>query len=181
RIPSLSSVRTRSMCCFLVSSFLTEITQQIHSLRASGVMSSHFASASASEMRTFRKSPGTACTAPSEIAFVVTDFSLPPMAVALVCMSTTGTCEFWVGTRGSGRSTGGGSRWVNARGARPNTMLHCSRTDMGPDRPLAYLITFRCYGTWLHGDERGSTDRHRNQYGTPFIPSNEYWHTYNAR
>ena len=26
-----------------------------------------------------------------------------------------------------------------------------------PDDPLAYFITFRCYGTWLHGDERGST------------------------
>src|SRR5436305_948277 len=25
--------------------------------------------------------------------------------------------------------------------------------------PLAYLITFRCYGTWLHGDERGSFRR----------------------
>src|SRR2546426_7242807 len=21
--------------------------------------------------------------------------------------------------------------------------------------PIGYLITFRCYGTWLHGDERG--------------------------
>ena len=28
--------------------------------------------------------------------------------------------------------------------------------------PLAYLITFRCYGTWLHGDERGS---YRRSYG----------------
>ena len=27
--------------------------------------------------------------------------------------------------------------------------------------PLAYLITFRTYGTWLHGDERGSTRRFR--------------------
>jgi hypothetical protein len=27
------------------------------------------------------------------------------------------------------------------------------------DIPLAYLITFRCYGTWLHGDKRGSIDR----------------------
>jgi REP element-mobilizing transposase RayT len=35
--------------------------------------------------------------------------------------------------------------------------------------PLAYLITFRCYGTWLHGDERGSVDRFHNQYGTPFV------------
>ncbi len=34
--------------------------------------------------------------------------------------------------------------------------------------PLAYLITIRTYGTWLHGDERGSVDRHgRNLYGTP--------------
>ena len=40
------------------SGFLTEITQQIHSFRASGVMSSHFARATGSEMRTFRKSAG---------------------------------------------------------------------------------------------------------------------------
>ena len=36
--------------------------------------------------------------------------------------------------------------------------------------PLAYLITFRCYGTWLHGDERGSMDRRfHNRYGAPKI------------
>jgi len=35
--------------------------------------------------------------------------------------------------------------------------------------PLAYLITFRCYGTWVHGDERGSTDRKHNVYRTPTI------------
>jgi hypothetical protein len=61
------------MCCLLVSGFLTEITQQIHSLRASGVISSHFARAAGSEMRTFRKSAGTLCTAPGEIAFLVID------------------------------------------------------------------------------------------------------------
>jgi REP element-mobilizing transposase RayT len=33
--------------------------------------------------------------------------------------------------------------------------------------PVGYLITFRCYGTWLHGDERGSVDRHHRVYGTP--------------
>lgn len=34
--------------------------------------------------------------------------------------------------------------------------------------PLAYLITIRSYGTWLHGDEKGSIDRHGfNDYGTP--------------
>ena len=33
--------------------------------------------------------------------------------------------------------------------------------------PLAYLITIRTYGTWLHGDQRGSMDRHgKNIYGT---------------
>jgi REP element-mobilizing transposase RayT len=39
---------------------------------------------------------------------------------------------------------------------------------------LAYLITFRCYGTWLHGEERGSVDRrHYHRYGTPDMPPNE--------
>ena len=52
--------------------------------------------------------------------------------------------------------------------------------DFSLDRiPLAYLITFRCYGTWLHGDERGSTDRYNNQYRTPFLPRNQRWHIYN--
>lgn len=49
------------------------------------------------------------------------------------------------------------------------------------DLPLAYLITFRCYGSWLHGDERGSVDRFHNQYKTPFIPPNERWRKHNAR
>jgi len=36
--------------------------------------------------------------------------------------------------------------------------------------PLAYLLTFRTYGTWLHGDERFSMDRHgKNIYGTPKV------------
>lgn len=38
--------------------------------------------------------------------------------------------------------------------------------------PLAYLISFRTYGTWLHGDERGSVNRRRNKYGTPRIEPN---------
>jgi REP element-mobilizing transposase RayT len=41
-------------------------------------------------------------------------------------------------------------------------------------QPLAYLITFRCYGTWLHGEERGSVDRrHYNRFGTPDMPANK--------
>jgi REP element-mobilizing transposase RayT len=44
------------------------------------------------------------------------------------------------------------------------------------DTPLAFFITFRAYGTWLHGDERGSVDRHHNVYNTPRIPRNDTWH-----
>ncbi|HMJ25893.1 MAG TPA: transposase [Pyrinomonadaceae bacterium] len=40
-------------------------------------------------------------------------------------------------------------------------------------QPLAFLITFRCYGTWLHGDERGSVDRRNfHRFGTPGMPAN---------
>jgi len=40
--------------------------------------------------------------------------------------------------------------------------------------PLAYLITFRSYGTWLHGEERGSIDRRNyHRYGTPDMPANK--------
>lgn len=35
------------------------------------------------------------------------------------------------------------------------------------DFPLAYLITLRCYGTWLHG-EKSAVDRHGyNSFGAP--------------
>ena len=40
--------------------------------------------------------------------------------------------------------------------------------------PLAYFITFPTYGTWLHGDERGSVDRHHNKPGTPRLGS-DHW------
>src|SRR5688572_9078364 len=41
--------------------------------------------------------------------------------------------------------------------------------------PLAYLITFRTYGTWLHGDARGSTSRFRNKYKTSHLPKEDQW------
>jgi REP element-mobilizing transposase RayT len=49
------------------------------------------------------------------------------------------------------------------------------------DSPLAYLISFRTYGTWLHGDKRGSIDRFHNRYGTPYMPPNAKWHSYNQQ
>jgi len=40
--------------------------------------------------------------------------------------------------------------------------------------PLAYLLTIRTFGTWLHGDGRGSVDTHgRNTYGTDHVAENK--------
>ncbi len=40
------------------------------------------------------------------------------------------------------------------------------------DEPIAYLITFRTYGTWLAGDQRGSIDKYHNKYEGPrAVPS----------
>ena len=37
--------------------------------------------------------------------------------------------------------------------------------------PLAYLLTFRTYGTWHHGEKQGAVDRkHFNQFGSPTMP-----------
>ena len=44
--------------------------------------------------------------------------------------------------------------------------------EFNTDGPVGYLISFRCYGTWLHGDERGSMDRFHNKYGTPKLQPN---------
>jgi hypothetical protein len=46
------------------------------------------------------------------------------------------------------------------------------------DTPLAYLISFRSYGTWLHGDPRGSIDRFNNRYRSPYIKPNPQWEAY---
>jgi len=37
------------------------------------------------------------------------------------------------------------------------------------DIPLGYLISLRCYGTWPHGDRRGSIDRFHNRYKSPYL------------
>ena len=41
-----------------------------------------------------------------------------------------------------------------------------------------YLITFSCYGHWLHGDERASIDRNHNKIGTPFVKPNRQRHEF---
>ena len=49
------------------------------------------------------------------------------------------------------------------------------------DTPLAYFITFRTCGTWLHGDQRGSIDRNQNRYNSPYIAPSSKWHRYNQQ
>src|SRR5687767_440160 len=71
------------MCSFLVSSFLTKVTQHIHSLRARGVRSSHIASAARSDVRASRKSVGTLCTTPGEIVLLILLFYQAPFGVGL--------------------------------------------------------------------------------------------------
>lgn len=59
-----------------------------------------------------------------------------------------------------------------------NTTVRVCKNSMGEawdDNlfPLAYLITLRTFGTWLHGDDRESVDRHgKNIHGTPRIAAN---------
>ena len=42
--------------------------------------------------------------------------------------------------------------------------------------PLAYFITFSCYGTWLHGGKEISVDRNHNIPETEFLPFNQARH-----
>ena len=40
---------------------------------------------------------------------------------------------------------------------------------------MNYLITFRTYGTWLHGDERGTVDARHNGVGEPLLENLPHW------
>ena len=42
--------------------------------------------------------------------------------------------------------------------------------------PIACHITFTTYGSWLHGDKRGSVDKGHNQYGSAFVSPNSGLH-----
>lgn len=66
RIPSLSSETVRRTWSCLVSAVFTASTQQIHSLRASGVRLSHRPTAFVSASKAFLRSDGMACATPAE-------------------------------------------------------------------------------------------------------------------
>jgi hypothetical protein len=70
RIPPMSFESAFSIRILLVSAFLPDVTQHIHSLRASGVISSHAACAEGFETMALRKSVGILCTTPPAISFL---------------------------------------------------------------------------------------------------------------
>ena len=71
RFPSLRLEQPHSIRRVLVSAFLADSIQQIHSLRARGVMSSHVSSAFTSEVSAFFRSAGRSWTTPPEISFAL--------------------------------------------------------------------------------------------------------------
>ena len=44
--------------------------------------------------------------------------------------------------------------------------------------PLAYFITFTCYGSRLHAGKKQSVDRCHDKFGTPFVPINPIRNTF---
>jgi hypothetical protein len=73
RIPPRILSMPTAMRRFLVPSFLAEVTQQIHSFRASGVISAQRHVAAALDSMAFRKSAGNLWTVPPAILRVVID------------------------------------------------------------------------------------------------------------
>ncbi len=49
----------------------------------------------------------------------------------------------------------------------------CRTVSKAEIEPQPYFVTFTCYGTWLHGDERGSIDRDHNEWQTPPLEPDE--------
>jgi hypothetical protein len=71
RLPSASSVTDLLIWFSRVAAVLTLTLQQIHSLRASGEISSHAARALGLELRDFRKSSGNWWAVPPEIVLAM--------------------------------------------------------------------------------------------------------------
>ena len=71
REPSRNLSIPTSMRRFLVSSFLADVTQQIHSFRANGVISTQRFLATTFDSMAFLRSAGNLCTVPPAMALVV--------------------------------------------------------------------------------------------------------------
>ena len=58
--------------------------------------------------------------------------------------------------------------------------MHSPEEFRDDHTPFGYLITFRCYGTWLHG-KSGSVDRFHRTHGTPTLAADAARLRYNRR
>jgi len=77
RMPPRSLSMPTSMRRFLVAAFLAEVTQQIHSFRASGVISAQRRLATAFDSMALRKSAGSSWIVPPAISRFVIDQTVP--------------------------------------------------------------------------------------------------------
>lgn len=95
----------------------------------------------------------------------------------LVRRTDRGSSEFGdlIGRNTTGRECVLHAIYKDHSGARVRIPFTMKKVDWdNSDYPLGYFITARTYGTWLHGDQRGSVDRHgKNIFGTPRIFENE--------
>ena len=63
----------------------------------------------------------------------------------------------------------------------PDALYDVSVATGSASQPLAYFITWRTYGTWLHGDERGSIQRGSSGLFVPPISPNPIREEWEAR
>lgn len=82
RFPALSSSTARWMLRLRVVPCLAEMTQQIHSFRASGVRSFQAARVVTSERRVLRISSGVLCTGPGLVSFLIITRCRLPIALS---------------------------------------------------------------------------------------------------
>jgi REP element-mobilizing transposase RayT len=47
--------------------------------------------------------------------------------------------------------------------------MSASHEPRTPPAPSGYFITFRTYGTWLHGEDKPSVNDRRNEFATPML------------
>ena len=60
-------------------------------------------------------------------------------------------------------------------------MEDCEYASAVQNQPLAYFLTWTTYGSWLHGDARGSVAPGANEVGTPTLRRDDYRREFEVR
>jgi hypothetical protein len=109
----------RSICCALVSTFFTEVVQQIHSSRPSGVSAFHFSTNSSEDSSATRRSAGTLCATPLA-SFLV---------MSIVYINFYGYCH-------------------HKKVLPPNSPRHC-REELGNSTPPFYMMFLATFSLFV--------------------------------